>query len=89
MQLAMEKEITLIHILLDKDFILMCILTSDAEVVLARDEPVELLKPKYLTILVGVSHYCDFVLLEISKRSLLRLLDCNNRGILGLHLLLH
>ena len=43
--LSMHVEVVLLHVAFEKELVLLCIATGKNEVVLARNEPVELLEP--------------------------------------------
>lgn len=75
MELTMEEKITLIHILLHKQLILMRVFTSNDQVVFRCDEPTEFFKPKHLSIFIWIPHLFYLMLFKISESSLLSCLD--------------
>ena len=68
----MHEQVVFVHVLLNQSFVLLCVLTGNDQVVLARDKPVELLEPEhlplsvhshYVSMLVYLFHSLDFSLL--------------------------
>ena len=74
----MEEQITLIHIFLHEELILMRVFTSNDKIIFRSDEPAEFLKPEDFSVFIWVSHLFYFMLFKISESSLFSCLDSYN-----------
>lgn len=88
MKLTMQEQVSLVHVFLDEQLILMSVFTSYAKIVFRGDEPAELFEPKHFPILVAVLHHGDLVLFQVSDGCFLSLLDGYHSCVFGLMLLL-
>ena len=86
MQLRVDEQISLVHVPLHECLILLCISTTNHEIVLTCDEPDELLKPEHLAL--HISDLGLFELLKVASSRALRLLNCHFGCILSLQFLL-
>jgi len=69
----MHKQIILVHVFLNNGFILLCISTSDNEIIFTGDKPDELFEPKDLAL--DGANLCLLQLLIIASSCLFGLLD--------------
>jgi len=87
MKLAMEEEVTFVHVLFDNKLILVCVFTPYNQIIFRSDEPAEFLEPEYFPIFIGVLHHSNLMFLKIAHSGLLGLLNGDHSGIFSLFLL--